>query len=1168
MRHISQEFTEKLEAVRASRSMQGERRIVTALFCDVAGSTAMAENLDPEEWAEIMNQAFDYLIAPVYRYEGVVARLMGDAILAFFGAPIAHEDDPVRAVLAGLDIVRSVRPFREHIRREYGLDFKLRVGINTGPVVVGEVGSDLQMEYTAMGDAVNLAARMEQTALPGTVQITQHTYRLVAPFFDVYEVGSVEAKGRHEPVQAYRVLGWHEQPGLRQGVVGLRAPLVGREQEFETLKRIVDEVRDGRGQIVCLIGEAGLGKSRLIEELHAYWKQASGAAAADLPGQTGVRPVWGVHQGMSYDATRAYGVFRHYLRRTFEIEEDDPPDAVRRKVARIARGRPPEEVARVTHAVEVMLAVAAEPEEPLQSGEALKRNLFEAALAGWRDVATRAPSVAVLDDLHWADQASVELLQHLFQLTEEVPILFLCAMRPYRQSPGWQVKLMAERAYAHRYAEIELHPLSAVDSELLIDNLLDAPDLPDHLRQLLLRKAEGNPFFVEEVARALIDSGAIVRDEPGTPWRAGPHVDAAHIDIPDSVQALLTARIDRLEDDVRRTLQLASVIGRTFSYRVLERVVAQERPHALDQHLKTLQRADLIRLAAHTTEPVYAFRHELTRDAAYASILRRHRRAFHRRAGEAIEALFAERLEEQADRLAYHFDEAADDERVLRYTTLAGDVAARLYATAEAIRHYTRAVEIASRATASSEQLIYLYTSRGRMFEVSGRHKEAAASYRELERLAHERGDRTLELAALIPWATIHSTYTAEFDPEQGQALSERALALARDMQDHRAEAKALWNLMLLTLFAGRDARQAVAYGEQALAIARRHALREELAYILHDIARAYFEAGEVDPAWSAQEEALALWRELGDLPMLADTLASAASRYYWVGELDKAMALAQEARRISESIANSWGEAYSLSVISPIYLERGEVDKGIQALEDAVALGERANYWGAQVFARAILAWVYGLLGDVERGFAAARLALAKTEEFGQPRHAILAVLALLHLYGGNPEEAFATIHQAREEPGPDRSGAYPESTLMFDLIDGEVALAHHDYEHVLQLAERAITAMRAMGVRSLRPNMLYLKGKALHSLGKTVEARQILSEARAEIGALGLNHSLFLLPVLRALSEIEAQAGNALEAQALRKQAREIVEFIADHAGSPERRASFLGTSLARAR
>jgi predicted ATPase/class 3 adenylate cyclase len=1144
--------------------MQGERRVVTALFCDVAGSTAMAENLDPEEWAEIMNEAFDYLIAPVYRYEGVVARLMGDAILAFFGAPIAHEDDPVRAVLAGLDIVRSVRPFRERIRREYGLDFKLRVGINTGPVVVGEVGSDLQMEYTAMGDAVNLAARMEQTALPGTLQITQHTYRLVAPFFDVYEVGSIEVRGKREPVQAYRVLGWHEQPGLRQGVVGLHAPLVGREQEFGMLKRIVDEVRDGRGQIVFLIGEAGLGKSRLIEELYAYWKQVSGSPAADVASQTGAQSVWGVHQGMSYDATRAYGVFRRYLRRTFEIEEDDPPDAVRRKVARIARGRPPEEVARVTRAVEVMLEVAAEPEEPLRSGEALKRNLFEAALAGWRDMAVRAPSVVVLDDLHWADQASVELLQHLFQLTEAAPILFLCAMRPYRQSPGWQAKLVAERVYSHRYAEIELHPLSAVDSESLVDKLLDNPDLPDHLRRLLLRKAEGNPFFVEEVARALIDSAAIVRDEPGQRWRAGQHVDAAHIDIPDSVQALLTARIDRLEDDVRRTLQLASVIGRAFAYRVLERVA--ETPQALDSYLKTLQRADLIHVAAHTSEPVYEFRHELTRDAAYASILRRHRRTYHRQAGEAIEALFGERLEEQADRLAYHFDEAGDDERALKYTTLAGDVAARLYAAAEAIAHYTRAVGIATRRVASGEQLTYLYMSRGRMFEVSGRHKEAAASYRELERLARERGDRSLELAALIPWATIHSTYTAEFDPEQGQALSERALALARDVQDHRAEAKALWNLMLLTLFAGRDARQAVAYGEQALAIARRHAMREELAYILHDIARAYFEAGEVDPAWSAQEEALVLWRELGDLPMLADTLASAASRYYRVGELDQAMALAQEARRISESIGNSWGEAYSLSVISPMYLECGEADKGLQALEDAITLAERANYWGAQVFDRAILAWVYGLLGDVERGFEAAHLALAKTEEFGQPRHSILAVIALLHLYGGNPEEAFATLRQAREESGPDRPGVYPESTLIFDLIDGEVALAHHDYEYVLQLAERAITAMRAMGVRSLRPNMLYLKGKALHGLGKTAEAHQILSEARAEIGALGLNHSLFLLPVLRALSEIEAQAGNALEAQTLRKQAREIVEFIADHIGSPELRAAFLATPDAR--
>src|SRR5438552_1986919 len=245
------------------RSMEGERRIVTMLFCDVVGSTAMAERLDPEAWTEIMNEVFDLLIVPIDRYEGTVARLMGDAIFAFFGAPIAHEDDPHRAVSAGLEIVEAIRA--------RDLDLNVRVGINTGPVVVGEVGSDLRVEYTAMGDAVNVAARMEQTAEPGTVQITDDTHRLVGAFFDVESRGAVQVKGKAEPVAAHRVLGRKARPGTGHGTGAGAAPLVGRDEEMGTLRRAVDEALDGRGQMVALIGEAGLGKSRLTEETRAYW---------------------------------------------------------------------------------------------------------------------------------------------------------------------------------------------------------------------------------------------------------------------------------------------------------------------------------------------------------------------------------------------------------------------------------------------------------------------------------------------------------------------------------------------------------------------------------------------------------------------------------------------------------------------------------------------------------------------------------------------------------------------------------------------------------------------------------------------------------------------------------------------------------------------------------
>jgi class 3 adenylate cyclase len=295
----------RLETARAERTMQGERRIVTVLFCDVKGSTAMAEQLDPEDWAEIMNRAFQHLIQPVYRYEGTVARLMGDAILAFFGAPIAHEDDPERAVLAGLGIVEDIRAFRDQLRRERGLDFNVRVGINTGLVVVGEVGSDLRVEYTAMGDAVNLAARMEQTAQPGTVQIAENTYRTVAPLFDCEPLGGIEVKGKAEPVLAYRVLRPKTSPGRMRGIAGLDSPLVGRAAEFGAIQRAIRALRQGQGSIIALMGEAGLGKSRLLAEARQW---ALSADASSQPASSN-QLQWSEGRSVSYDTATPYAPF-------------------------------------------------------------------------------------------------------------------------------------------------------------------------------------------------------------------------------------------------------------------------------------------------------------------------------------------------------------------------------------------------------------------------------------------------------------------------------------------------------------------------------------------------------------------------------------------------------------------------------------------------------------------------------------------------------------------------------------------------------------------------------------------------------------------------------------------------------------------------------------------
>ena len=323
--YIPKELLAKLESARSGGGMQGERRVVTMLFCDVQGSTAAAERLDPEEWAEIMNGAFEHLITPVYQYEGTLARLMGDAVLAFFGAPIAHEDDPQRAILAGLEIIKSIAPYREQVKQQWDLDFNIRIGINTGLVVVGEVGTDLRVEYTAMGDAVNLAARMEQTAEPGTIQVTENTYKQVAPLFDVESLGTVEVKGKAEPVPAFRVLGPKAAPGSLRGIEGLDAPLVGRDREMGQLREAISALAQGRGQILSLMGEAGLGKSRLMAELRQSLVTDGLLPATDAESSSGGSSTtisWYEGRSLSYQTAVPYAPFVDMLSKTMDLPAD------------------------------------------------------------------------------------------------------------------------------------------------------------------------------------------------------------------------------------------------------------------------------------------------------------------------------------------------------------------------------------------------------------------------------------------------------------------------------------------------------------------------------------------------------------------------------------------------------------------------------------------------------------------------------------------------------------------------------------------------------------------------------------------------------------------------------------------------------------------------------
>jgi class 3 adenylate cyclase/tetratricopeptide (TPR) repeat protein len=901
-----------------------ERRVVTILFSDIAGSTAAAGELDPEEWAEIANQILACMIGPIERYGGTVARLLGDAVLAFFGAPEAHEDDPERAVWAGLEIAEGMRELQADVSREHGVDFGVRVGINTGLVVVGEFGAHGRVEYTAMGDAINLAARMEQTAEPGTVQIAHGTFQLLGPQFDVEPLGDVEIKGKPQPEPVYRVRGIKGSHGRRRSNAAVRSQLVGRDREAAILDKVLSDLRHGRGQIVFLIGEAGLGKSRLVSELQDRW-MTQADTEADL---------WVEVEAASYDSSQPYLLFRKAVQSLAGIEDRDTPEAIAAKVEKFMADLPLEHGTRHVEAITGLVAGVgrgAGPPDRLQivqaASESVMRELHAANLDIWRSLAMSRRVVLVLEDVHWADTASIDLLRHLFEISERAPILFLCTFRPERRSPAWSLKTFVEVEYSHRYSEISLVALQSEETVRMVSGLLSHEASSEELRDLVLQRSEGNPLFVEEIIRMLIDQEVLVRDtsEHGTVWRLAPDAHLAEIEIPNSLRALVLERIDRLDPEVRRTLQLASVIGRTFSARVLEAVC--EAGGDLQRHLEALLRVGLIRESGWHPDREYRFHHALIHEVTYRTALRRQRRDDHRRVGEAIETLYGDRLHEFAPILGHHFAEAADP-RAPTYFALAGDATASLYANRDAVAHYTRALSLLG--DDARDQMGDISLRCGVVYARLGAFEDALRHLDTALRLARDGGDQRTEQAALHELAGL---YTSRDYTVAGR-LADDALGLARRLGDSWSEGRALNRLG--NIYSNQlKIAEALDLHQQALRVFNDLADQWGVADCLDLIGIAHVLSGNLSEAESAFSRAAVIFAELKDIERLASTTNNLAiiaevaisGPCSITRPLDVYRAHAERGLELSQQIEWRPGEAFAMIALANISLAAGQFD-------------------------------------------------------------------------------------------------------------------------------------------------------------------------------------------------------------------------------------------------
>jgi class 3 adenylate cyclase/tetratricopeptide (TPR) repeat protein len=684
---MRKQLAELEQAQRASApALRGERKLVTVMFADISGFTALSERMDPEAVRDLMNACFDRLVPVVTRYEGTVDKFIGDEIMALFGAPMAHENDAERALRAALEMQSQLSTFNLQHATSLGIHF----GINTGLVIAGGIGSEGRQEYSVMGDVVNLAARLEEVSERGEILVGPDTYRLTAPLFTFETLEPVRVKGKTEPVAVYRLVGLKPKPGRVRGLEtqGISSPLVGRDAEFAALCACVERLANGQGGIVSIIGEAGVGKSRLMAEIRGDTRR--GEATPPLQ--------WLEGRTLSFGQTISYWPFQEILWRYAGITEDDSEAEVWRKLEGRVSALFGKETPEILPYLATLLTLEVRDEYAERvkylDGEAMGHQVFLASRRFFERLAQRQPLVLVFEDLHWADESSALLLEHLLPLVERVGLLIIGVSRPYRQTPVARLREVAGRDLPDRYTEIHLTPLSQADSAQLVRNLLSIEDLPSRVREMIVRKAEGNPFYLEEIIRTLIDTGAVVHESATGRWRATAQIET--ITIPDTVQGVIMARVDRLEEDAKQVLRAASVIGRSFLYRVLCTIAEAERQ--LDERLTELQAIELIREKRRVPELEYIFKHALAQEATYESILLQRRQELHAQVGQAIEVLFTDRLDEFYGLLAYHYARAEVWEKAQAYLFRAGDQAGRVAADAEALAHYRQALAAYGRA--------------------------------------------------------------------------------------------------------------------------------------------------------------------------------------------------------------------------------------------------------------------------------------------------------------------------------------------------------------------------------------------------------------------------------------------------------------------------------------
>ena len=946
----------------APAALEGERRHATVILADVKDSTDLFEQMGTEAWVEMMNHVFQILEAEIYRFGGKVDQFRGDGLVAFFGTTVAHEDDPERAVLAALAMQRSLEAYAAELAERRGIELSLRVGVNTGEVIVASIGERSQhSEDTAMGGAVALAARMEAAAEPGTVLVSENTYHLVQSEFEWQSLGRISVKGISQPVAVYRPLSPRSgaRRSLRLETYGLSLFMVGRDEESQALKRCIQDLRAGQGGIVMLTGDEGMGKSHLVaqvrqQDMRDLALQAKMRGSND-PADFFPTLTWLQGRCRSYEQSRPYSMWVDLLQAWLGIREGEPKvagcDRLRAQAVELWGDRLDEHCPYLSVFLSLPLDEASAERVKHLDAEGLRQQIL-LTLRDWvQAMARRGPLVLVFEDVHWVDASSLGLLEYCLPLCKRGAVLWLIMSRMDRTSLIWEFQRRVESQYAQRLTCLTVGPLSQDQSVEMLDRLIGAHALPEETRALIISKAEGNPYYIEELVHSMIRNGMLARDERTGRWRVTRAVTS--LDLPDTLRGLLLASMDGLAPDERHVLQMAAVIGPVFWLNVLQELVGEEA--ALEQCLTSLQGARLLAERGPVPElgTEYAFKSTMLRDAAYESLLNSLRVNYHLRVAEYLEGFFGlDTLPRYYDLLAYHYRCAGDANKELFYTVQAAEKAKGIYANDEALRHYTRALDLLDRMAAQTADETRLYVIRTQQFEVLNGRREvffALGNYQAgrtdaqaLLPLARQLADDPAWLIdALLQQSGVAGWQSME-ELEAGIPMAQQALDLSCELGDHRREMQCLLAVASQHL-ALKDPEKAWEFAERALELSRQLGDRNYEVGILVALGRYFVWNDELERGARYLEAALPISQELEDRRIEADLLELIGMQFERSGDYYRLLVETHQKRlQVSREIEHRPLEGDALmhcGQIQGIYLGDGEA--GLEMLEASRGIRE-----------------------------------------------------------------------------------------------------------------------------------------------------------------------------------------------------------------------------------